>query len=356
MGFSNNWGAYLAAPFDYVADPDTFALDGALVYLTSGDAVAWRFVAPATTTLVNVWVYIPSVAGTPASPTNDLSCILCQPASATKPGTAIASTTGAARTTAGWVKCTFSSPPNVTIGTMCWIVIGQATTGANYHNILDRNVTAGGHNSRIRAYRDVTGFASASTALSVPVGLIKFGNGMVQGNPFTSTAGAWTTGTYARGLYIPGFSGKITLEGFSWEPATYTSVLKIFEGSEAPGGTAKYTLTLDSYGGLLGIGFFAPITLEAATPYRFVIVPPSNDTRPRYVVAENVPAGDEADFLAAMPLGGCATYDNSGSWVNYDGYADLRYPFMGPIFGDTVAPAAGGGLLVHPGMSGGMRG
>ena len=356
MGFPNNFASHLSAELDSGADATSYALDSDLVYLTSGDAVAWRFIAPATTTVVNVWAYVSGVTGTPTSPTNDLTCHLCSPAVVARPGTSLASTTGTARTSAGWVKFTFSSPPSVTIGNLYFLVIGQGTTGANYHSILNRQNTSGGFGSRIRAYADANGFASAATAYATPVGAVKFGNGMIIGNPFTSGATSWSSGTYARGLYIPGFSTGIKLAGVTWEPNAQTTVLKIYEGAVTTGGSAKYELTLDTYaGGGVGMAIFAPISLQANVPYRFVIVPPSNETRPRYLIAENVASGDEADFQALMPLGGCATYDNSGSWVNYNGYADLRYPLMGLLFDDTVA-AAGGGLLVHPGMSGGMRG
>lgn len=100
---------------------------------------------------------------------------------------------------------------------------------------------------------------------------------------------------------------------------------------------------------------FAPTTLSAGTVYRFVVAPGSASPNITFVDA-TFPDADSL-FSANGELSGTTGVAGSPpTWTDYDngtnGYKS--YPVI-PVIDDVTA-SGGGGLLVHPGMSGGMRG
>lgn len=101
--------------------------------------------------------------------------------------------------------------------------------------------------------------------------------------------------------------------------------------------------------------FPSDIDLAADTYYRLVVEPTSASTVSVYDL--NVPslaalsawAGPDWVFTTAKDPTG------DGDWTNYNS-GTFRVPLMGLLLSGFDAGGGGGGLLTHPGMSGGMRG
>lgn len=125
--------------------------------------------------------------------------------------------------------------------------------------------------------------------------------------------------------------------------------LVLYEGT-----TVKATKSFDeNWGRLDGLlevsGCFADIELTPATTYYLSVKPTTANSVTIYYA--NITSGDGELFGAGMKL---ATRVDAGSWTTDATKVPFRYAF-GVVAGDDGAGSSGG-MLVHPGMVGGLRG
>lgn len=222
---------------------------------------------------------------------------------------------------------------------------------------------------------------------------------ITQAHPYalTLTAGAWATSLgcpcialqYDDGTVIFGVTAASSLtnnspwtsasspvyRGTKWTPGVTCQLVGCWIGARVPDtfdfnillyvGTASSPAVTVPVVPDLGVGtnaganpFYIPIpptTLSSGTVYRLVIEPIAV-VSPTTFVNVNFP---DADALAAYWGDLKGTTGVAGSpptWTDYDNGTDgyRAYPVI-PVIDDVTA-SAGGGLLTHPGMSGGMRG
>jgi len=133
--------------------------------------------------------------------------------------------------------------------------------------------------------------------------------------------------------------------------------VKLFEGSNT---TPVLTRTVEGDVGLYTSGGFyiatiglGPYTLAASTAYRLVVQPTTTNA-----FSGCFSVGFASDEALTSSIGKIykTTSPSSISWTDYDNGGDGYAAFpVCPVI-DQIDVAASGGLLVHPGMSGGMRG
>jgi hypothetical protein len=123
---------------------------------------------------------------------------------------------------------------------------------------------------------------------------------------------------------------------------------------DSDGTTALKTVTIDSDQGRVTtsttrVARFADVTLAANTAYRIAVKPGGTNVTIYDCTVNSVA------ILDAFP-GGQNFYltsrTDAGAWTE----TTTRKPDMGVIITAVDNGASGGGLLVHPGMTGGFRG
>ena len=191
---------------------------------------------------------------------------------------------------------------------------------------------------------------------------MKVGSVAICGQIYDSI-GTVTSGTYERGLKFQP-QDNCTFIGFAittditlwWAGHTF----KLYSGSANPGDAPLVTITPSTTtGGASAPGslqFIIPasqrVDLVAGQWYRCVIDPVSAITTPRKAAASGAP--DATLLSIALPMAGnfCWTEEDTGLWLDA---SDGSVPLFGPVLAPNT-DSAGGGLLVHPGMAGGLRG
>jgi len=348
-----------------------FALDTAplvwsdILANRSGQALAWRFIAPSTSTVVRVAVYLSAVGGTPGA----LTLRLCAYGTGTAiPGNLV--TNGTATAIPGsadsWLLFTFATPPGHTVGTPYWLVLGDGGwTTPNTSTILMRgngpsiNTLAVGYSSLI-AYTSTTGFSTAGTVIGIPPVLaIEFGDGSFLGASYTNVV-SYTSNTRERGLKIVGLTESLAVSGGAFPTATAYQGLKCYEGATIPGGTifsgfnGGAILSLDNGCTALGATGFAPCVLSKDTVYRFVFTFGVVSPYPYCYVIEGYAAASaivKAMLLGCSFLGGRlhSTISDGGTPEAWVDQVD-RIPKLALIIRDQIpkgGPPVLGGTVVR---------
>jgi len=317
----------------------------------SGQAIAWRFVAPATTTTVRVAVYVSGYAGTPGALTMRLCAYgtgVAIPGNLISNGSVTAVPAGAGT----WLLFTFAIPPANTLGNVYWLVLGDGgwTTG-NTASILARSgglyALDGMGPSLLSAYTSTVGFSVAGTAVATPpVIAIEFGNGAFLGQSHTNVAN-YTSNTLERGLKIVGLTETLLVSGMAAYIGTNVNSLKCYAGATLPGGTiysgfnGGAAMSLTGGQAAIGAAAFGPCTLVNDTLYRFALGASAAHTGPQYSVIEGYAAAVAAGFgpmlLGCAPFGGrvCGCISDGGTpaaWVD----SPQQLPRMALIVRDQV--------------------
>ena len=124
---------------------------------------------------------------------------------------------------------------------------------------------------------------------------------------------------------------------------------------DSDGSTALQTVSLDSdlrsgTAGLNQFVRFADTNLTASTNYRLILKPTSASSVSLYDY--DVSAAAHLDVCAGGQNFHSTTRTDAGAWTQ----TTTNRPWMGLLVTKIDNGAGGGGLLVHPGMSGGFRG
>lgn len=312
---ANNYLAY--GPFN-VATKAGLALSSAYLAGVSGAAVGMRFIAPTTGNLTDVYLFITAITGVPGNLTVELH----PQTSATQPntGTTHATQTVAPGVTANkWIRCTFGTPFSVTQGVAYWITPGDAAGGGvNFATVGYQGGIASSVQRQMSGFTSADGFATAGTLQnSTPPMVLKFSDGTLFGNPFTTNA-AYANNQRERGLKIVSLTENLVINGATWSnPSSNQSGLKIYSGATAPGGTPDLTVTFGNGAASIGSTQFPAFTLKKSTIYRIVLTFSANNTGPNYVQIE--------DFSGNTDITNCAFAggqmygtqdDGAGGWTD----------------------------------------
>lgn len=267
------------------------ALDSAFTYESSGDAVFLRFISPVSQTsgdlTVHAWVI--SVTG---SPTDVRAAVYNGAGAADDPdrpqagGSALATSgaTDLSGEAGSWATFTITGL-SLTAGATYYILFDNrtATPASNYPVIAYMGTLAivGGGTYRyancFRGGYTINGFTADPGGVStgMGVGVIKFNDGTLLGQPYSGTGSTHANNTNDRGIRIQ-FTEDIIVSGvmFGWTSAAISGI-KINKTD----GTNIVTQAADNYQKSRAQSVrFSPVTLLGGVNYDIVITYSANST------------------------------------------------------------------------------
>lgn len=332
------------------------ALDSQYTFGSAGSAIAYRFVAPSTTTLTDVYLFVGATAGTG----NTISVALRQYSDSSTPGTLVTNgtaTVASGTTSPKWVKATFATPPNVTENTGYYLVAANAAADAATNNFSLAKQSNGPLGDVLlsfnpNAYTTSNGWSTAGVAAGgAPNYVLKFGDGRLQGQPYSlnnSTASA-----LEEGLKIAGLDAPLTICGVAFFGAfngTNLTGCKIYSGSTGTNGSALLTQAFNTANRDLGVALFAPLQLAASTVYRVTLYKTASLQLAPGVLQIQDAGTYGTDLKASGYLGGNFTYTvdaGSGAWTD----DDTALPRIALIVRNQVAASGAAASGNRPGKN-----
>jgi hypothetical protein len=321
-----------------VSTRTTQALSGVYTFGSAGNCAGYRFVAPTSSTLVDVYFYVSAVAGTGGTVTVELRSY----SSSTLPGATLHATTSVATAAAAkWYKATFGSPFTLTANTSYYLVL-TSNDATNFATIVHRSgpEMPDAFTGPLIAVTSANGFSTGSNTSKSGTVALAFGDGSVVGNPYTTNASD-AANALERGIKIYGLDGPVAVSGLMTVAgvASNWNAVKIYSGTTAPGGSTVLSQSCGTANTDSGVARFAPTTLAAGTVYRIVFGFSGSSNNPGYYQIE-----DEATYGAAIldlvTFGGgqmCHTIDNgAGGWTD----STDRFERMALIVNSLPASAA----------------
>lgn len=336
-----------------------YQVDSAWVFETSGEAVFLTFISPVTQSSGTLDFYahvLGSVTGTPTykAELRNGAGAADDPDRPESAGSALATTGNVTPSADRWSTFSFTGV-SLTEGQTYWIVIynSHATPASNYcswvwRGALDsNNYNLNMHPMFISGYT-INGFTTDPSLLTgtAPM-VVKFNDGSIIGNPYTEAS------SHAGDTNDRGFRLNLTasLKIFGFGVGAGTTAVSGFEINQNT--TNILTVTSDIYAETRSERIlFDEITLSASTDYDFVITFGSASTAGTIYYMGETSGNLPADVLACKMIEGYVDGTTPGSYT-----LDATKTISGAvIISDIVAGGAGGGMITHPGMSGGMRG
>lgn len=346
---------------------NSISLNAAATLGSSGPMVGFRFFAMSTDPINEAYIFLESVGGTIGNIT--MRCRVVNESGALNCGTTVRATASTVTIPAAggmWIKAVFATPYTPTLGEMLWIVWDNtsASPTVDYPNI---RYSSGATNwvrnsaqaqSPLYFATSTNGFTSGSGRIGAPFFFVQ--GSQAYGFPWTDGVNTPFSGltTEARGIVTSVLDVDTPV---SWWLAgsgtTLYTGLDIYLSSTAPGGSALHSWNLGTDANqvtdeTLGTKRFAEAVLSAGSAYRLVLRATSAGTSaPRgYVIEDYASHSAVIDTMYNGTTICKATYDNGAG-----GWTDTGAILPGMFFGsDRVVAAAGGGLLRHPGMCGGL--
>lgn len=356
---ANQMGDAYFGPINIGQTPSTIDLNTNYVYLTSGNAVAARVWLATAKTLTTVYYFVSTHTGTP-----DLLFEFRNEGSL-KPGSTLHTSATASPGGTGWKSFTSVSFAS-SAGTKYWGIVADPDGATNGTATVLRNTTNASIDFNSHAgYSTANGFNTTAVASNNAGSVVfTFDDNTSAGWPVTANASP-ASSTNRRGWYLStGLTETIKILGMmiSNSSLTTSSGVEAYEGPTLPGGTTAASGTVATYAGsgvsgsLNGYIFDTPAqsyTVPKATPVRIVFTFSSASSS---VSQLQIGAGANADLRRALWGGGNFYWgqaDETGpNWNNDDIDA---FPGAQLIIEDQIA-GAGGGLRVHPGLTGGLTG
>lgn len=281
-------------------------LTSAYSFGVSGTLRALRFIMPSTKVLTEIWYATGANTG---SPTGALTVELrtSNASNALLPGTLVTSESSTP-VASSWNRVVLTTPQQLTINTMYFIVVGDpAGNATNYYRVFDNTgglaATLGGLESRFWAPVNTTnGFATAGTLIAGGhIMLLKFSDGTWMGMQ-NSGGGTPSSNTLKRGIYIDNFETDMEIFGMSVGSAASWDGVEIFGGNQAPNSSPLYrqTVTADNRA-LLFCYFERPFRMRVGTSYRAVMTFSAASSAPGQIGTANF--ASSPDPTAGMPWG-----------------------------------------------------
>lgn len=306
------------------ASPGNIGTNHNVALSSANSGEGWRFVAPASLPLVDVYIFTTASSGAAGNVTVQLRAY---GSSATVPAAGNHSTVTAAwnGTANRWNKYTFGSPFTVTAGVVYWVTIANAdgSPATNFPTVQGSLVgQIGAQQPMFLAHTTSNAWTSGTpTTAGWPTVVLRFTDGtttILYGVPYTQTAN-YASNQLRRGLRIESLDSPVTVFGVRMNVPASMGNLEFYEGTTAPAGTlvrAADAFPTNSQAGAQG--FLIPdIKLKAGTNYRVVTTFTGNSTTPAYW---NIQDGSAyADLQAAGYANNMiyGTIDNgSGGWTD----------------------------------------
>lgn len=343
---------------------------------SAGNGIGFRTQPGADFTLTNVYYYISASAGTQANINVVNFELRNDNGSQTGPDTsggATLHTSGSADPNGdsggafvGWHKIT-PTQFTMTAGTMYWAIVTRTgqngtdfpTIGHSFSNCTPSLAGTLNYASQRMPWTTTNGFSTTTVSAAggcIAVLVLEDNNSNVMGSSLTTT-GTSTSSTNRRGIFLQ-FANSMTVYGMLTHTASANiSGMEVYDTSAATPGSGQLatssTILYSTTGARLGARLLNEYTLAKATSYRLVFT---------YSAAATTPSkhsiGQQNTYTTptqSAKSGGTNWYwteaNGTTNWNNDD---QTALPHIGLFLDDQVS--SGGGLMVNPGMYGGMRG
>ena len=344
-------------------------LNAAFVNAASGAAIAVRYMAMTADPIDELYVFMDAFAGTLGNITMAAEIFNERAALPARPGATSRDTSTATAMPAAadqWIKFTFGTPYTPAVGEILWLVAYNtaAAPATDYPQIMSAttgSIADPGGVGPMMGYSTADGFTTNGTLQPETPFIVKQGSSYF-GQPFTQrNPSPYTSNSLERGMQIT-LDEDVVVVGALFDSIVAFASLRILADATAPGGAAlnSYDLsgvanqtTQDYCGGLI---FPTPVTLSGGTTYKVTLTFSANTQLPVGLQIE-----DYASFATmfdtlrgydTMILSWSVLDDGAGGWT----INKSLVPMIKLIVQSFPAIVGGGGMIVHPGMSGGFRG
>jgi hypothetical protein len=335
------------------------ALSNNYVYNTSGNAIGARVNLPVAKTLNTIYYFITAHTGTPEV------IFELRDDSANKAGTTLHASANSTPGGTGWKTFTGLSFV-MTAGTKYWAIVGDNDGATDGGATVLRSVAGNASIDQhfYNGFSTTDGWFSVQTSAAV-VGsiLFDFSDSTTMGWPITAQT-ASTNNTNRRGWNLStGLTAPTKILGMVTFATALTNAsgIEAYEGATLPGGTTAANGTVSLYtagaGALAGFVFDTPTagyySAPSTTAIRIVFTFSGNSTS---VLHMQIGSGATAATRRCLWGGGGFYYAGANGTTDWSNDNTDEQPFANLIIEDQIASAGGGGLLVHPGMTGGING
>jgi hypothetical protein len=339
----------------------TFALNQAAgwVFGTSGRGIGFPFIAGASATLTDAWIYIPTLTSWPGATDGIIQVAVHNTSTTTRlPGTNIVTQNSPVISATGWVKVTFSSPPTLTAYTPYYLIVSDSDASTtSFPTILvngSNSVSPSPFGNAVMV-TSTSGFSVAGSASSgASAAAWKVGSIMYGGGPFVALATTSSNSLPVGNVYQ--FEEDMDLVGV-YAPTDAAAIggntVALFKSTTPPSGVAELTAVMAASnllgGDFSGVGVPLPVTtLLKNTKYYLVIVKAGNLTVPRVL---SCGTGLDADLKKLLPnQGRCyrviKTDAVTDSWTE----DDTTLCYIGGIFVPSNQAAGGSKSLSYSGQ------
>ena len=332
----------------------TFVLDEFTDYY----AVIFR--APSTNAIAKMFYNFSAVSGTPTAEISLQGVTSAGVPDGTIKSSGNAKATWTATATAGWQTLTSSYTP--TAGELLAYVV-KITAGTS----ITVNVRVGGNPINLPCGVTYNNTGAVTTRLGTPAvwGIKGSGTTWVHGNPQSATAANAITNASvieeASTFVVPSWCSSMRIVGVesAYRMATSaTGEIRIYTGIGASDVTVTQSITIAAATDMQAVSatattrfYFQPVTVNAGSGFRISTRATSANSITHYQVS--VVDNEDTEAWGIWNGTNYRSRRTTGNWT--DSLKDV--PFFAPIIDDITAPSGGsGGLIVHPGMVGGMRG
>jgi hypothetical protein len=259
-------------------------LNSALVFGTSGAAMAIRYQARSTDPITDFYIMADTAIGN--SSNINLSCKIRNEhaSSATQPGTTIRATSANAAygiaAPPKWIRFTFPTPYTPAIGETLWFVVENVAVAptVDYPGILASFNAAPAYNilqGNQGHFSTTGGFVAAGTSQSrVPFVVVQ------GGKSYGYAASILNAAVLASSTALRGFQIKppVNIEVSGWQtaiPNTNMVNLRIYDNAVPPSGSPLYSFALGTQTNqnrdeLIGAKYWPPVILTGGTTYNVV--------------------------------------------------------------------------------------
>lgn len=321
MWFDSLVGVPLSLGRLNTAAPASTNLSSAFTYNSAGASIAYRFLAPRSLPLTDVYVYCSAVVGSPTALTAELRSY----SSSTKPGatvhaTAVASAVGLS---GKWLRLTFASPFTCVAGVPYYLILYNATASpaSNYASVNHQGAitnvdTVAG---TFRTLTTTNGWSTATSVTNPGVTVLRFndsGESYLVGCPLTSIPIVAMTGQQ-RGLRLPPLDAPLELFAVNAPLLAGVTALHVLKDSSPPGatpGSGELGVSLAAGVADMSTIVFDPFPLRRGVGYRVVFTFGAISDQPGYYQIDD--AASHADVPACGLAGIQWTEESAGAWVD----------------------------------------
>ena len=262
------------------------ALSAAYVHLTSGPAVAIRYVALSATPINECLVFTDLTTGTRAN--INMRCrIYNEGATATVPGSTLRATATTVTYPAAddqWVRAVFGTPYTPAVGEIVWIIWDNnaASPAVDFPSIMTSNTTLINslNSNRMVGSLTANGYVAGSNQLKMPFMVLE--GSTWYGQPVTQFINsAFTSNQLKRGIVVTPTTNLLVSHVETGGTSATLATVEVFESTQLPNATPIYSANFSTIGRLIGVATFTtPVNLFKGKTYYVVVDYTSNNAVP----------------------------------------------------------------------------